>query len=142
MIEVTRYRCSCGKEYKNKEEALECERLHVFEVIEKSEDVDLYNLPTKIRIKNKTNGLTNMYVSEKCVRWVPVVEAFKYINVGEYYLLKTEDDICVAEVRDRIFAPGIGFFVPNPNRDDMISIYETTYCCRIILPDEDKENGE
>ena len=142
MIEVTRYKCSCGKEYKNKEEALECERLHVFEVIEKSEDVDLYNLPTKIRIKNKTNGLTNTYVSEKCIRWVSVVEAFKYINVGEYYLLKREDDIYVAEVRDRIFAPGIGFFVPNPNRDDMISVDESTYCCRITLPNEDEENGE
>ena len=142
MIEVTRYRCSCGKEYKNKEEALECERLHVFEVIEKSEDVDLYNLPTKIRIKNKTNGLINTYVSEKCIKWIPVVEALKRVNAGEYYLVKTGTNICVAEVRDRIIFPHFAFFVPNPNRDDMISIDESTYCCRIILPDEDEENSE
>ena len=141
MIEVTRYRCSCGKEYKNKEDALECERLHVFEVIGTSEDVDLYNnLPTKIRIKNKANGLVNTYISKKCIKWVPVVVAYKYINVGEYYLLKTENNICAAEVRSCNVAPGIGFFVPNPNRDDMISVDESIYCCRIILPNEDEED--
>ena len=143
MNKIIRYTCeTCGQAYLCADDARKCEERHEheYEVLKvNKEEYELPDFPEKIWIQRKSSNKRCKYRidgSSPDLVWKLFYEISRDIHIGDCYLVKTRNDICVAIVTGSISNPAkLNFTDYNTKKN--IDIYATTVFAKITIPTKD-----